>query len=484
MVKTDLNGLGKWSNTLIELICDQCNSEKTIKYKLYTSYGYEDGNYLCRSCKLKKNNLEKWGVENVFQLNDVKEKSKKTNLEKFGVEFVSQSIEIKEKIKNSFKELDKDLVNTKRRETLKRKWNVDNVSQLDSVKDKKKEKYYKNWNSTNNKKSEIFRKNNFKISQNENYVKYIENGVSLFRCDVGEDHLFEIGIDVYSKRIKYKTTLCTVCSPVGKHQSGKEIALFNFIKSIYDGEIIQNYKQDRKEIDIYLPYLKLGFEFNGVFWHSEEWKEKKFHSNKSKFFTEKSIRIIHIWEDDWDSNENIIKSQITNWIGLSNKIWARNCSIREVQTQDAIKFLNENHIQGTIGSNIKIGLYHVDELVSIMTFDNLEGRKRMSPGNWNLSRFCNKKGYTIVGGASKLLKHFTKTHSVKRIISYSDSDWSIGGLYEKLGFVKISESGPDYKYVVNGKRIHKSNFKSIEKQTTYPKIWDCGKIKWEIIFVE
>jgi rubredoxin len=86
MLKSNISGIGKWSKTPIDLVCDSCGAEKSIQYKLYTSYGYSNGDYFCRKCKMKKNNLEKWGVENPFQLESVKEKSRKTNLENFGVE--------------------------------------------------------------------------------------------------------------------------------------------------------------------------------------------------------------------------------------------------------------------------------------------------------------------------------------------------------------------------------------------------------------
>jgi len=66
---------------------------------------------------LKKSNLSKYGVENVFQLKEVKEKSKKTNLEKRGVEFISQCLDIKEKIKKTISELDKSEINKKRIDT-------------------------------------------------------------------------------------------------------------------------------------------------------------------------------------------------------------------------------------------------------------------------------------------------------------------------------------------------------------------------------
>ena len=80
MINSNIDVLGKWSKEIIDLVCDSCGVEKSIQYKLYTSYGYSNGDYFCRKCKMKKNNLEKWGVENPFQLESVKEKSRKTNL--------------------------------------------------------------------------------------------------------------------------------------------------------------------------------------------------------------------------------------------------------------------------------------------------------------------------------------------------------------------------------------------------------------------
>ena len=47
--------------------------------------------------KRKETNLQKYGVENVNQLNVVQEKSKQTNLQKYGAEFPIQNKEIFEK---------------------------------------------------------------------------------------------------------------------------------------------------------------------------------------------------------------------------------------------------------------------------------------------------------------------------------------------------------------------------------------------------
>jgi very-short-patch-repair endonuclease len=490
MILSNVSNLGKYSKTLISVICDSCSVEKSIVYKLYTSYGYSNGEYLCKKCKTKKNNIEKYSVENVFQIKEIKEKIKNTNLTKWGVENISQSNNIKEKVKQSKSLLDKEVVNNKRINTNLSKYGVDNVSKIEDIKVKKIKSNISKFGVKHNKKSESFRKQYFKIANNNNYIKYKDKGISIFKCDI-KDHLFEIDIEIYSKRIKYKTTLCTICNPIDKNQSGKEIAIYNFIKSIYSGEVIQNYKIDRKEIDIYIPDYKIGFEFNGVYWHSELYKEKDYHLNKTNFFLSKGIRIIHIWEDEWDLKSHIIKSQISNLLNLNkNKIWARKCVVKPITNINIIKdFLNNNHIQGYVNSIIKLGLYHDEQLVSIMIFDHFEGRKKMSNNEWSLSRFCTKLNYNVAGGASKLLSYFIKEYNPIRIVSYADASWSVGSLYEKLNFKKIKISKQDYKYILNGKRIHKSNFKKTiininENELSIPKIWDCGKIKYELILTK
>ena len=93
-------------------------------------------------------------------------------------------------------------------------------------------------------------------------------------------------------------------------------------------------------------------------------------------------------------------------------------------------FLNSNHLQGNCISKYRYGLYYNDELVSLMTFGkmrkNLNGKKE--EGVYELLRFCNKLNTTVVGGASKLLKHFIKTVNPKRIVSYTYKGWSNSNL--------------------------------------------------------
>jgi hypothetical protein len=145
--------------------------------------------------------------------------------------------------------------------------------------------------------------------------------------------------------------------------------------------------------------------------------------------------------------------------------------------------LDQNHIQGYVNSNLKLGLFHNDELVSLMTFDHFEGRKRMEQDEWNLNRFCSKIDTSVTGGATKLFSWFLNNIKPKRVVSYADLDWSKGDIYHKLGFNLDYQSDPDYKYIIKDRRIHKSKLRKSftgisESKLNIPKIWDCGKMKF------
>ena len=278
----------------------------------------------------------------------------------------------------------------------------------------------------------------------------------------------------------------------------KEESLYDFIKSNYNGNIQKSNRSilNGKELDIYLPELKMAFEFNGLYWHSELYKDKNYHINKTKKCLEKNIQLIHIWEDDWDNKRDIVESIILNKIGKSEKIWARKCEIREVDNKSFRDFLIKNHIQGFVGSKVKLGLFYNKELVSLMTFGSLRRSlgQKSKDSNWELLRFSNKIGYTIIGGASKIFKYFLNNFEIDSIISYSDNSRGIGNLYKLLNFKFVNDTTPNYYYIVDSLRSHRFNWRKdilvsdgfdptktevqIMNERGYYRIWDCGNKKW------
>ena len=101
---------------------------------------------------------------------------------------------------------------------------------------------------------------------------------------------------------------------IHNNRSHKEMELLRYVQSIYSGTIKHDCKTiiTPKEIDIYLPDLKLGIEFNGTRYHSIELgTSKMYHLDKSLRCREQGIRLIHIYEfEDFEEQKRLLKDLI------------------------------------------------------------------------------------------------------------------------------------------------------------------------------
>lgn len=262
----------------------------------------------------------------------------------------------------------------------------------------------------------------------------------------------------------------------------------------------QRVLEGKLEIDILLPELSLGIELHGLYYHTSRTKKNDYHLQKMRIAKAKGITLIQIFEDEWVTRkEQVIRLLLSKLPGLpQRRLGARKTIVANVSVNVAREFYERNHIQGFFGAFVHLGLYFERELVACMSFQKgTGGRGKSSTQVWNLSRYataCN-----VVGGASKLLKAFVKKYQPVSVVSFSDNRYSEGAMYVKLGFKRVSVSPANYTYVVNNRRVHKSNYQRkylqeklsvfdpelTEKQNCEAnrlyQIYDCGLTKWEKI---
>lgn len=92
------------SSQYVEVICDYCGERFLQKYVCFLAHKENINKDACKRCcskKLKEVTLMLYGVENVSQLDEIKEQKKQTCLEHYGVETPLQSKEIQEKVKKT-----------------------------------------------------------------------------------------------------------------------------------------------------------------------------------------------------------------------------------------------------------------------------------------------------------------------------------------------------------------------------------------------
>lgn len=291
---------------------------------------------------------------------------------------------------------------------------------------------------------------------------------------------------------------CTRCNP--RTSSAGEHEMRKYVESLIDEEVIQRHKINKMEIDIFIPSKSIGFEFNGIYWHSEQrGTSKDYHLVKKQKCAELGITLLQFWDYQWYSKKEIVKSIIANSLGKTSKIFARKCSIKELTEKESSNFLNANHLSGNAnGAVLRLGLIYNNTLVAVSTF--CKPRFGKSDGSsLEILRFANKINYSVVGGANKLLRAAINKIAPETVISFCDEMCFSGNVYKSLGFTKVDSGKPAAWYFSSdGVLKHRTTYQKkkllkllglksselteweLAKQLKLNRVWDCGNSKWKL----
>ena len=344
-------------------------------------------------------------------------------------------------------------------------YGVKNIFQLDKFKNER-------WNTGNNKIIEHFKLSGFEV---------IESNKKTLKIKHPDGHIFEGNRKILINRLNRGIEVSTKILPIGSTFSTIELEIRNFINTLN----IQHSLSDRKilsgkELDIYFQNNKLAIEFDGLYWHSENFLPNDYHLNKTEQCEKQEIELLHIFEDEWLCKEKIVKSIIKSKLNIfDTTIDGNKCSIKEIDEIECNKFLSNNHIFNSIESDIRIGLFYDDELMLVITFKN------NSNNEYEILSNCNKLNTNILNSNNKLIEYFKAKYQPSSITILVDRRYSNGNEYKDLGFNFIKNTEPIYWYFDKNSIIKFSRFKiKPEDESTldkrFLKIFDCGSIKFEL----
>jgi hypothetical protein len=459
-------GIGNASNELL------CKSKQTRLER------YGDENYVNIESRIKTN-MEKYGTKHYMSTVEFSDKSKqtkkerygnenytnqekanatkikrygsiwqegfkKTNLERLGVEYPFQSKEIQDKIKKGLKE----------------KYGVKYALQHKDLLQK----------SLNSKIQNFLQNNPDIISIDDFGDEYIYTCKCPHPdCTMCDEKQFKISSQKYHGRKYRNDELCTILSP-GSHN--KNTFIENFVKDIlnkYNVEYVTNTKDviPPKELDIYIPSKKIAIECNGVFWHSDKWKDENYHYNKYIECQKQGVQLISIWEDQVYKKPEIIESIILSKLNIYKKIIDSNYFIGLPDSKEYLEFMFINNINGVYACGIKIGLYYNGELMSVMCFS------KINKDSYILQGYHQKLFTNIVNGHIVLFDYFTQKYNPKVITGYSSNDL-YDNLFKNLAFEE-DESKSNVSYIDN--KYNRMNLVLRNTSVMY-KIHDSGQTKW------
>lgn len=423
----------EWKNDYVKFktwcLNNGWNKNKGIYTKQY--YSPENCEMLssqeCKSRKTKDTNLKKYGCEKYHASSAYKQMLKekeKENLQKYGCKHYSQTKEFKEKTKKSNLE----------------KYGVDHYMKLDKYRNLARENTIKNGQANTY--------NGLTTAQIAQQKGFSVSGFTQLSQKLGIEEAFKL-----NNKKQHKSIIEDIL---------EDILIKNNI------EYEKQYKIENRIVDFKIDNLII--ECDGLYWHSELKKDKYYHRDKRDLFIKLGYNPLFFYEDEIIRNRDIVESIILNKINKSKIIYARKTSLQKIDNINANLFFKENHLMGR-GSGTTLGLFIDDEIVCAMRFIQKDGFI-------DISRFCCKKYYNVVGGFSKLLKNIEKQYKPDCIQNFIDLRYGSGEYLQQFGFEE-STCHLSFNWVKNNDRLHRLKFPGNSGyENNFVKLWDCGQRKF------
>lgn len=194
------------------------------------------------------------------------------------------------------------------------------------------------------------------------------------------------------------------------------------------------------------------------------------------------FRQIHLDEDLFLTKNSVVIARIRAALGLAKRVYARQTTLIRLTKEEALGFQKVHHLQVPLPGKYRYGLVAESRLMAVAVFSG--GRKMQHTEDFyrsfELLRFCNRSGYLVVGGLSKLLKGFAREFNPGDIMTYVDRDWSSGENYKKLGFQKegMTERQSFLVQAVEKERYQARNLDlPTEEETSVYRVQNLGSVK-------
>lgn len=281
-------------------------------------------------------------------------------------------------------------------------------------------------------------------------------------------------------------------------RSKAEIELYNFL--------VENFPDDKwvhnnqtlifpLELDIINVSQKIAIEYCGIYWHSEgsSGKAPNYHKIKYDLCKDLGYKLITIFETD---DIEKVKCYLLKLLGKSRRIFARKTVIKSITPTQASEFHNKHHLHNSIGAKYHYGLFYEGEMVMVGSF----GVNRFSKKyEYECSRLTSASNITVVGGVSKIFKHFIRSETPNSIVTFADLRFGDGSSYLNCGFKYLGNTAPNYWYYKKNtnklfSRVKFQKHKLSEQleffdpdktefenmlDNKWDRIWDCGNAKYE-----
>jgi len=283
-------------------------------------------------------------------------------------------------------------------------------------------------------------------------------------------------------------SMCGYCYPFTTSRA--EVDIGDYVQSL-GFNIVRNDRKiiSPKEIDVVIEEKNFAIEYNGLYWHMNKGQEdfnKNYHKEKTTNCKEKNVQLFHIFSDEWQNKEDLLKSMLASRLGKANVVGARKLKLIDSMKNSSYKdFFETTHISGYTPCLKVFSLVdpNTNEIQCALSL-----RKPFHSHYKNcveIARFSSKAFTNVQGGFSKLLKQaikWAKENNFDNMLSYCDLRFGTGNVYLKSGFNLVGETEINYWYTDGVVRYDRFKFraqpgkpeKQVAEEAGVYKIYGCS----------
>lgn len=312
------------------------------------------------------------------------------------------------------------------------------------------------------------------------------DGTASFHCkECNNEFERRLGAQLYDK------FECPHCSGTGYSKAEKEI--LEFVKDNVECDVLENTRDiiSPRELDIYIPEYNFAIEYNGLYWHTNQYVTKEYHKEKTEACMQKDIDLMHIFSDQWAENKDIVKSMILHRLGKSpHVVYARECEVKKLNKNKEFEdFFEDNHIDGHTKSSYAYALMYDGDIISCLSI-----RTPMHYDNAReIARFATKLRHHVPGAFSRLFKYAKediKENGYDKVITYADLRYGEGSVYEINGFDFLKETKLNYWYTDGKTRVSRHKVQATDElserelaeKLKLQRVYGCGNNTYRMKF--
>lgn len=437
---------------------------------------------------------ETWEIKSDDEKLDIIQRTKNTKLAKYGDATFNNRVKAKQTRLVAYGQWNAPDTNTKREQTCLLKYGVANVNQCPAI-----NAQMRKTRALNARKkffierilADPFVEPLFSLDQYLNDA----NDVLKWKCKQCGDVFDQArGEHQIHDPDAPKIVRCLKCFPFLGGSSGVEHKIADFVKSICLDEIQTNTRKiiTPKELDIYIPSRKIAIECDGYYWHSENnGMSSNYHLQKTAECAAKGIQLLHIFDIEWTTNENIAKYLIEYFLFTDKENpQLVDYSVVLLSSGEAEQFFNANCIEGSISCTRTYGVKDLktNDIVFAM---NLMRKKLGMQFEWHIVQYCMKTGVFIRLPLAEIISsiaHAVQTNTivieVNRRFNFMRQQFLDAGcislhnepsmpLYATINSQVVPMRLSQFNVVMHKNIQKNADLKDLTANCIY-RVWDCG----------